>query len=76
MGARVEGVDDHLPIDGAGDFDSAILKIGRDGGDLPIGVADGLGLREEAGQFAGLEARIASVTSGEALLPRRLELVG
>ena len=35
VGAGIERVDDHLPIDGPGDFDAAVLKIRRNGADAP-----------------------------------------
>jgi len=35
-GAGVEGVDHHLPLGGARDLNSAVAKVGRDRGHLPI----------------------------------------
>ena len=40
IGAGVERVDDHLAVDGAGDFDAAVQKVGRDGGHLPVAIPD------------------------------------
>jgi hypothetical protein len=59
VGAGVEGVDDHLGFDRAGDFDAAALQRGRNGRDLPVAFADMFGFREEAGHLAGVDAGLA-----------------
>ena len=35
--ARIERVDEHLAIDRTGDFDAAVLEVGRRSADLPVG---------------------------------------
>jgi hypothetical protein len=37
--AGVERVDDHLPVDGAGDLDSPVLQLGRHRRDAPVALA-------------------------------------
>ncbi len=56
-GAGVEGVDDHLAIDGAGDLDAAVLQVGGEGGDGPLGGADVGGFGKEVGAGAGVDER-------------------
>ena len=58
-GAGVQRVDDHLPIGRPGDLDAAVLEIGRDGRDLPVGGADGCGLGQEVGVLAGVKLGLA-----------------
>ena len=65
VGARVEGVDDHLAIDGAGDLDATILEIGGEGADRPVGLADRAGVGEEIGADPGIEAVLPLRASGE-----------
>ena len=48
-GAGVEGVDDHLAVDGAGDLDAAVLEVGGDGRDGPVGVSRIWRFGEEVG---------------------------
>ena len=55
FGAGVERVDDHLAIDRAGDFDAAVLQVGRDWRDPPVATADVGRLGQEVGQLAGIE---------------------
>ena len=40
VGAGVQRVDDHLAVDGAGDFDAAVEKVGGDGRHAPFTIAD------------------------------------
>ena len=58
IGARVEGVDDHLRVDRAGDLDAAALQRRRDRRDLPVAVADVL--RSRRGSRAARRRRAAS----------------
>jgi len=55
LGARVEGVDDHLAVDGAGDFGAAIAEVRWDWCDLPIVGPDVCGLGVEIGQHPCFE---------------------
>ena len=62
VGARVEGVDQHLALGRAGQLDPALLQVGRgDGRDPPVAVADVARLGQEVGQLARVEARLALV---------------
>ena len=70
----VQGVDDHLAIGRAGDLDAAIEQVGRDRRHAPIAVAHGLGLSEEVGALAGVEALLARRPRRQQLQPPRVEL--
>jgi hypothetical protein len=67
IGARVECVDDHLAIHRTGDLDAAVDNVGRDRRACPIGFADRARLRQEVGQRARIELRLASGASSEQL---------
>jgi len=57
---RVEGVDDHLAVDGARDLDAAVDEARGRGRALPDNaVADVLGLGQEVGQDAAVELGLA-----------------
>ena len=72
--ARVEGVDDHLAVDRAGDLDAAVLEVGRGRGDLPARVGADVGrLGEEVGKLAGVEPGRPLHALGQQLLPAWLE---
>ena len=71
--AAVEGVDDHLAVDGAGDLDAAVEEVLRERGDLPYGFADGGGFGEEVGLFAGVEAGLAGDAGCKELFAARVE---
>ena len=73
LGAGVERVDDHLAIDGPGDFDAAVMKIGGNRRDGPFGLADGAGFGEEVGLFAGVEALLPFLAGLQQLLAARVE---
>jgi hypothetical protein len=53
--AGVQRVDDHLAIGRAGDLDPAILQVGRDRGDVPLALADGVRLRQEVRPLSGVD---------------------
>jgi len=53
--ARVQRVDDHLAVDGAGDLDAAVEEVARERGDLPVSGADVRGGGEEVRELAGVE---------------------
>jgi hypothetical protein len=72
-GAGIQGVDDHLAVHRAGDLHPAVLQVGGDRGDLPVAVADGLGLRQEVRLLAGVEALLALLTAGQQLQPAGVE---
>ena len=59
LGAGIERIDDHLAIDGAGDLDPAVEKVGRDLGDGPVAFADRFGLGEKVRQLAGVKVFLA-----------------
>ncbi len=71
--ARVERVDDHLAVDGAGDLDAAILDVGGDARAGPVAVAHRARLREEVGQLAGVELRLPLRAHRQELGPARPE---
>jgi len=68
IGARVEGVDDHLGFDRAGDLGAAALQRLGQRRDLPVAVADVLGLGQEVGQLAGVDAGLTGDTCLEEFL--------
>ena len=79
LGTRVERVDHHLPVDGAGDLDAAVGDLLRERRDPPIAAPDPGRLRQEVGQLARREpaAREASQARGaarEQLAPPLAEL--
>src|SRR5437763_10603579 len=55
VGAAIQRVDDHLAVGRPGDLDTSVAKIWRDRCGLPVGVADGLRVRQETGSPAGIE---------------------
>ncbi len=59
VGAGIEGVDDHLAVDGAGDLDAAVHQIARDGSGFPVGFADGFGFGEKGRELAGVDGFLA-----------------
>ena len=59
LGARVQRVDGHLALGGAGDFDAPVLQIVRNGGNCPTALAYALGLGEEVGHLAGVNFGLA-----------------
>jgi hypothetical protein len=59
IGAGVEGVDDHLGFDRAGDLDAAAFQGLGQRRDLPVAFADVLGLGQEVGHLAGVDAGLA-----------------
>jgi hypothetical protein len=53
-GARVERVDDHLPVAcRPGDLDSPVLQVGRRGRNFPVALADRARLLQEVRKLAG-----------------------
>ena len=59
--AGIQGVDDHLAVGGAGDFGAAIVEIGRDGRDGPVGFADLRGFGQEIRQCAFVDLLLANL---------------
>jgi hypothetical protein len=74
-GARVQRVDDHLAIDGAGDLHATIPVVGRSGRDLPVALADRLGLGEEVERLARSDPRAALRPRVEQLAAASLEAI-
>ena len=60
LGAGIERVDDHLAVDGAGDLDAAVEKVGGDLGDRPVALADRFRLGKKIRQLAGVEVFLPS----------------
>ena len=48
----IQGVDDHLPVHGAGDFDAPIEQVARNRRHRPFGRADRRGVRQEIRHLA------------------------
>src|SRR5690606_22414385 len=71
--ARVERVDDHLAIDGAGDLDPTIQQVRRNGSDAPFRLSDLLRLGQEVGQLTGVVARLALGACAKELEAPRVE---
>ena len=59
LGAGIERIDDHFPVDRAGDLDAAVLEIGGNRRDAPLRLADRPRLFEKIRQFPGIEALLA-----------------
>ena len=55
LGAAIERVDHHLGVGRAGDLDAAVLQVGGNRADRPVGVADGPRVLAEVGKLAGVE---------------------
>ena len=58
-GAGVERVDDHLPLDGAGDLDAPVLEVGGQGRHRPARLAHGARLGQEVRALARIETELA-----------------
>ena len=58
LGAAVQSVDDELAVGRPGDLGAAVLVVRPRRRDLPVAVADVLGLLQEAGRRAALAARL------------------
>ena len=74
FGAGVEGVDDHLAVDGAGDLDAAVEEVGGEWSDDPVGGADEGGFGEEVGTNARVKTLLAGDAGGEELFAAGVEL--
>ena len=72
-GARVERVDDHLPVDGARDLDPAVAQVVRRRRNGPVRLADLARLGEEVRPLAGVEALLALLARGEQAPPLGIE---
>jgi hypothetical protein len=71
---RVEGVDDHLAVDGAGDLDAAVDQArGRKRALPDIALADVLGLGQKIGQDAAVELGLADHAALKELLAAGVE---
>ena len=73
---RVEGVDHHLALHGAGDLDAAVGQVGTDRCDRPVAIADLFRLGQEVGQPAGVELLLAFAAPRQPSLALRLEATG
>ena len=72
--ARVERVDDHLPLGRARQLDPPLLEILRGGRDRPRLIADAAGLGEEVEAAPGVEGRLALGPAPEQRRARRPQL--
>ena len=57
-GARVQGVDDHLPVDGPGDLDAPVVKVMGRRLDLPLALAHLASLGQEVECATPIELRL------------------
>ena len=73
LGPRIEGVDHHLALGGAGDLDAAVVEVGGGRGHLPRGVANILGFGQEGRQLAAVDLFLALGAAGQELLAARVE---
>jgi hypothetical protein len=71
--AGIEGVDDHLAVDGTGDLDPAVLEVSRHGCDAPVALANVTRLREEVRQLARVEPCLALGARGQELATAAVE---
>ena len=65
VGAGIERVDHHLPVDRPRDLDPPVDDVGGDRRAGPVAVADGAGFGKEVRQRAGVELGLASRTAGK-----------
>ena len=68
-GTRVEGVDDHLAVDGSRDLDASVENVRRNGGAGPVSLADRVRFRQKIGQLARVELSLPLRTASEQLCP-------
>jgi hypothetical protein len=73
IGARVQRVDHHLALDGAGDLHTPPLERRRQGRDAPLALADGARAGQELRHLTGIDALLALRTGREQRTPVRLE---
>ena len=73
--AGIEGVDHHLALYGAGDFDAAIEQISRNRHDRPVAFANGCGLGQKIGQRTGINVGLPLDAAGQQFLPALLEFL-
>jgi hypothetical protein len=73
ISAGVEGVDDHLGFDRAGDFGATTLQRLGQRGDLPVTFTDVLGFRQEVRHLAGVDTGLAGNASGQQFLATGFE---
>jgi hypothetical protein len=65
VGARVERIDDHLPLDRAGDLHPPVAQVRRRRLHLPVAAAHALSFGQERRQFAPVQPLLALRTSSE-----------
>ncbi len=73
LGPGVQGVDDHLAVDRAGELDAAVEQVLRNLADPPVAGADVGGLGQEVGPLAGVEAGLPLGAGLEQLEPAGVE---
>src|SRR5262245_33868607 len=76
IGAGVERVDDHLPLDRPGDLHPAVLQIVRDWRDCPIALANLFCLRKKVRETTFGDLPLSSHSLFQQLPPAILELPG
>jgi hypothetical protein len=73
--ARIERVDDHLAVHGAGNLDAAVAQIARGRRRVPQASADVGGVDEEVQPLTSVEAGLSRASSGEQMVQRQRETV-
>ncbi|GAA3418254.1 hypothetical protein GCM10018952_53210 [Streptosporangium vulgare] len=74
LGARVQRVDRHLPVDGTGDLHPAVHQSGRGRGDVPLGLAHVPGLGQEVEGAARRQLGLAGLAGLQQLQAPAVEL--
>jgi hypothetical protein len=71
--SRVQGVDDHLAIDRAGDLDAAVAQVGRQRRHLPVAAAHVPGFAQEVRQPAPVQVSLQARPPGQQLAAPAVE---
>src|SRR5437660_1429891 len=74
LGARVQGIDHHLPIGRPGDLDPSIVQVRGKRSDLPRPLTDGGGLRKEVEHVAAIDPNLALSAAMQEILTRPIEV--
>ena len=67
----IQRVNDHLALDGAGDFHAAILQISRDTANSPVAISNGSSFRNKIRKLPVVNSLLLLQTRGQQLIARR-----
>ena len=67
----IQRVNDHLALDGAGDFNTAILQISRDTANSPVAISNGSSFRNKIRKLPVVNSLLLLQTRGQQLIARR-----